>query len=350
MRRVTAGRRQAPLMLSAALALALAACGGEVSSGGGGGGETVSGVAAEPVDCGSGGEYLIGMSQSNLAEPYRAQMNKDIQRFADEVPQFSVEFTDAHADSAAQAQHVRTYISKGVDLLIISPHQAAPLTQPVAEAYEAGIPVLVLDRAVDGSTFTSYIGGDNTKMGYLAGEHVAQEILPDGGNVIVLYGLPGSPPAAERFEGFQKAIADQPDIKVVDKLVANWFRDEAQKKMDAALKAHQDIDVVFAENDPMALGGYIAAEQAGRAEEIAFTGMDGLAIPGGGLVAVLQDKLAFTVPYPTGGEKAIELAKQILLDCEQVPEKVTLPTQVVTKKEAADFYREKSGGQEPPVG
>lgn len=344
----TMTRRGRTLVLAAALVLTASACGGEVG-GGQGGGKTVEGVAAELVECGTDGEYLIGMSQSNLAEPYRAQMNKDIERFASKVSQFTVEFTDAHADSSRQAQQVRTFINKGVDLLIISPHQAAPLTQPVAEAYEAGIPVLVLDRAVNGSTFTSFIGGNNTKMGFLAGQHIAKELIPDGGNVIVLYGLPGSPPAAQRFEGFKKAISDQPDIKVLDKLVANWFRDEAQQKMDAALKTHEDIDVVFAENDPMALGAWQAAERAGRADEIAFTGMDGLAIPGGGLVAVLKDQLAFTVPYPTGGEKAIELAKQILLQCKQVPEKVILETQVVTEEEAVEVYRTKSGGEEPPV-
>lgn len=347
MARTRLGRISTLVAATASVSLALTACGG--SSGGTDGNKSLSGVAGESIGCGKQGKYTIGMSQSNLAEPYRAQMNKDIKRFAAKVPQFEVQFTDAHGDSATQASQVRTFVSKRVDLLIISPNQAAPLTQPVKEAYEAGIPVLVLDRKVRGSTYTSFVAANNTKMGYKAGQHIAKELLPDGGNVIALYGLPGSPPASERYAGFKKAISDRKDIKVVDKLTANWLRGKAQQKMDAALKAHPNIDVVFSENDPMALGARIAAKRAGRAKDIKFTGMDGLAIPSGGLAAVLQDKLAFTVPYPTNGKKAIELAKQILLQCKKVPKKVTIPTEVVTKDEAAALYRKKSGGKEPPV-
>ncbi|MGI9157002.1 MAG: substrate-binding domain-containing protein [Marmoricola sp.] len=330
------------------LSVALAACGG---GGGSAGSKTVGGVAggSSKVACGSDGQYLIGMSQANNAEPYRAQMNKDIKRFADKVPQFDVEFSDAAADNSKQVSQVNSYITKQVDLLIISPNEAAPLTNVVAKAYNAGIPVLVLDRSVNGKAFTSFIAADNTKMGFQAGTYIKDKLLPNGGNVVEMYGLPGSPPAAERDQGFRKAIAGT-NIKVVAKATADWLRDEAEQRMDAVLKANPNIDVVYSENDPMAQGAYLAAKRAGKAGQIKFTGMDGLAIPGGGLVSVLKGQQAFTVPYPTNGEEAIDAAKKILLQCKSVPKKMVLDTQVVDKSNAAEYYKQHSGGQKPPVG
>lgn len=329
-----------------ALTLTVAGCGGETSSGS----KTVKGVAGgnDPVSCGKDGEYLIGMSQANNAEPYRAQMNKDIKRFADKVPEFTVKYSDAAADNSQQVSQVNDFITQKVNLLIISPNEAAPLTSVVKKAYDAGIPVLVLDRSVKGSDYTSFIAADNEKMGYQAGTYIKDELLPDGGKVVEMYGLPGSPPASERDAGFRKAIEGS-GIEVVAKGTADWLRDKANQKMDAILKSNPDIDVVFSENDPMAQGAYIAAKRAGREDDIEFTGMDGLAIPGGGLVSVLKGEMAATVPYPTNGKQAVQAAKKILLGCKEVPKRITLSTDVVTKENAAKVYETQSGGQKPPL-
>ena len=90
------------------------------------------------------------MSQCNLGEPWRVQMNKDIEEAAKARPEIKMVFKDAQNDTTVQQNHVREFISQGVDLLIISPLEAAPLTGPVAEAYKKGIPVIVLDRATEG--------------------------------------------------------------------------------------------------------------------------------------------------------------------------------------------------------
>ena len=85
-------------------------------------------------------KFTIGMSQSNLAEPWRAQMNKDIEEAAAKHPQIEVIYKNAEQDSLKQQAHVREFIEKGVDVLIISPNEAAPLTAPVEEAMDAVVP------------------------------------------------------------------------------------------------------------------------------------------------------------------------------------------------------------------
>jgi ribose transport system substrate-binding protein len=294
--------------------------------------------------CGPGHDRLIGMSQANNAEPYREVMNNDIETAAKSVQGFKVNVADAAQDNSKQVADVENFITQQVDLLIISPNEAAPLTAVVAKAYDAGIPVIVLDRKVEGDKYTAFIGADNTEIGRQVGEYYAKTLLPQGGKVLEIAGLPGSTPAAERADGFRKGIASNPAIQIVASQPADWLRDKAQAVADALLKAHPDANAVYAHNDPMAEGAYLAADAAGRAGDLAFTGIDALPIPSGGIKAVEQGRLKATYVYPTGGREAIDLAKKILVDCTTVPKTTTLQTQQVTADNAAQVYA-KLGGQ-----
>ncbi|RJK96386.1 substrate-binding domain-containing protein [Vallicoccus soli] len=324
-----------------------AACVGSLvlltACGGGGGSTDASGGGGG--DCaGPDGEYLIGMSQANVAEPYREVMDRDIETAAAEVPQFEVVFADAAQDNAKQVSDVENFITQQVDLLIISPNEAAPLTAVVSRAYQEGIPVVVLDRKVEGEDYTTFIGGDNLAIGRAAGEYVAETLLPDGGTVAELKGLPGSTPAQERADGFREGIASNPGVQIVAEGVGNWLRDEGLSQAEAILQANDDVDVVYAHNDPMAEGAYLAAEAAGRQDQIDFIGIDALPIPSGGIKAVEQGRLSATFVYPTGGKEAVEAATSILLDCEEVPREQILETQLITQENAREAYTA-AGGQ-----
>lgn len=301
--------------------------------------------SASTAECeGPDGEYLIGMSQANVAEPYRQQMDDDIRAAADEIDQFEVVFADAAQDNAKQVADVENFLTQDIDLLIISPNEAAPLTDVVTGAYEDGIPVIVLDRKIEGDGFTTFIGGDNFAIGEAAGEYVSTDLLPDGGNVVELKGLPGSTPAQERADGFRKGIEGNDGIEIVAEGVGNWLRDEGQAEAEAIFQATPDIDVVYSHNDPMAEGAYLAAQSAGREEEMKFIGIDALPIPSGGIKAVEEGRLSATFVYPTGGSEAIAAAEEILVNCGEVDEEQILETQLVTEDNAAEIYEQNSTG------
>jgi ribose transport system substrate-binding protein len=286
---------------------------------------------------GPNGKYTIGMSQANLAEPYRVRMDDDIRKAAQKVPQFEeVQFSDAAKDNSKQVTDVENFITKKVDLLMISPNEAAPLTDVVRKAYNQGIPVVVLDRKVDGDAYTSYIGADNVAIGKQAGEFFKTTLLPQGGKIVQIKGLSGSTPAAEREEGFKQGIAGS-KIEVVATADGEWERSVGQQKMDALLKAHPDIQAVYSQNDPMAEGAWLAAQAANR-PDLKFVGIDGLPIPSGGIKAVEEGRLQATNLYPTGGAEAVEAAKKLLVDCQQVPKSQTLGTELITKQNAAEVY------------
>jgi ribose transport system substrate-binding protein len=324
--------------LLAGAAVLVAACGTTSENSG-----TGSGQQGAPAKCGADGKYTIGMSQANVAEPYRQRMDDDIRTAAAAVPQFTaVNFADAAQDNSKQVEQVDTFITQKVDLLIISPNEATPLTQPVKRAYDKGIPVLVLDRKVDGDAYTEFIGADNVDIGRQAGQYFANVLLPQGGKIAEIRGLAGSTPAKERGDGFDQGIQGH-NIEIVATQDGDWLRDKGQQQADAILKAHPDIQAIYSQNDPMGEGARIAAQNAGRAD-LPITGIDGLPIESGGLKAVEAGRLSATFIYPTGGKEAIDAAKSILVDCKSVPKTVTLPTKLVTKDNAAQVYAELNGG------
>jgi ribose transport system substrate-binding protein len=292
---------------------------------------------ALPAKCGGpNGRYTIGMSQANVAEPYRQRMDDDIRTAAATVPQFTVNFADAAQDNSKQVEQVDNFITQQVDLLIISPNEATPLTAPVKRAYDKGIPVLVLDRKVDGDAYTEFIGADNVDIGRQAGQYFANVLLPHGGKIAEVRGLAGSTPAKERGNGFAQGIQGH-NIEIVATQDGDWLRDKGQQQADAILKAHPDIQAIYSQNDPMAEGARIAAQNAGR-PDLPITGIDGLPIESGGIKAVEAGRLSATFLYPTGGREAIDAAKQILISCRPVPKTQTLGTQLVTQANAAQVY------------
>jgi len=274
--------------------------------------------------------YTLGMSQCNLGEPWRVQMNADVQAAADKRPEIKMVFKDAQNDTLKQRAHVEEFVSAGVDLIIISPKEAAPLTEPVAKAMDAGIPVIVLDRKLLGDKFTCFIGAHNVKIGKAAGEWIKQKL--DGkGKVVELKGLMTSTPGQDRNRGFREGIAGS-GIEVIFDADMKWLEPDARKEMESALSRFDKIDLVYAHNDPGAHGAYLAAKAAGREKGMMFVGID--ALPQEGVAYVQQGILDATFQYPTGGAEAIEAALKILKGG-KVPKEITLGSRLFDKQNVA---------------
>lgn len=282
--------------------------------------ETASGSAPRQP------QWVIGMSQCNLGEPWRVQMDADIAAAAAKHPELKVIFKDAQNDTLQQRAQVEEFVSARVNLIIISPKEAQPLTQPVADAMQAGIPVIVLDRKLLGTNYTCFIGADNKKIGRAAGEWIVKA-LHGRGNVVELMGLQTSTPGQDRHSGFMEAIAGT-GIKVIFSADMQWLEPNARQEMDSALSRFDHIDLVYAHNDDGAHGAYLAARAAGRAKEMKFVGID--ALPQEGLAYVRQGILDATFQYPTGGAQAIDMALKILHG-EPVPKEITLNTRLFTR-------------------
>lgn len=298
-----------------------------------------SGAAGTKVSLPKKDKYVIGYSQSNNAEPYRAQLNTQLQYFVKQHPNLELlPIADAAQDSSRQVSQVQQFIQQKVDILIVSPNEADPLTPPVEQACKAGIPVIILDRSVNTNCIAAFIGGDNVAIGNAAGQ-LAVKLLPAGGNVAELRGILSNQPQIDRDKGFRDAIAVNPKIKIIKEQEGKWLKEEATKIMQQWLQAGTKIDLVYAHNDPMALGAYLAAAGQNKQKDIKFIGIDGLAIPDGGIRAVQQGQLAGTFVYPTGAEQAVQTIMK-MVNGQAFSAKQVLPTTPVTKANAAAVYKQ----------
>lgn len=299
---------------------------------------TVTVSAAEKKD-----KYVIGMSQCNLGEPWRVAMNDQIAMAAEKHPEFEVIFADAAQDNSKQIADIENFVQMGVDLIITSPNEATPLTNAVSAAYDAGIPVILLDRKIDGDKYTQFIGADNVDMGRIAGEYIADTLLPDGGKVCEIKGLEGTSGGIDRDNGFREGIKKNDKIEIVAVNNADWLREKAITVAEEMLQTNDEIDLFLALNDPMAEGAYIAAKNAGREGDILFVGFDGLPTPDGGIRSVMDGRLSMTQVYPTGGTEAIESAYQLLGEGKELDKTLTLTSEIVTPDNAEELL-EKFGG------
>jgi ribose transport system substrate-binding protein len=155
--------------------------------------------------------------------------------------------------------------------------------------------------------------------------------------IVEMKGLLGTKPQDERSGGAHKSIDTIPGVKVIPE-VADWIQSNAKKKMETLLQANTKIDVVYAHNDPMAVGCYWAAKDAKREGEMIFVGVDALGGPDGGIKRVLDGVLACTFYYPTcaaeGLECAVKLAHGQALDKKEI----ILEPARITKENAQEWY------------
>ena len=275
--------------------------------------------------------FRIGVAQCS-DDSWRHKMNDEILREAMFYDGVSVEIRSAGDDNLRQAEDVRYFIDRGVDLLIISANEAAPMTPIVEEAYDKGIPVILIDRKILSDKYTAYIGADNNEIGRAVGNYIASR-LGGKGNVVELTGLSGSTPAMERHQGFMAAISRFPEIKLIDKADAAGERAPAEVEMDSMLRRNPKIDAVYAHNDRIAPGAYQAAKKVGREKEMVFVGIDALPGKGNGLEMVLDSVLDATFIYPTNGDKVMQLAMNIL-EKKPFPRETVMNTAVVDRTNA----------------
>ena len=281
--------------------------------------------------------FLVGFSQANLTEPWRIAMTEEIKAEASRYSDMRVIYADAADSTNRQIDDVHRLMDYGIDLLIISPTDSHELTPVVREAYSK-IPVIVLDRAVEGYDYSLFIGPDNERLGREAGGVISEMLGKRAGTVLEIQGRSGSPPTLSRSQGLRDVLAKHPNIRIVDSIVADWLRDTAEDKVAEHIRVIPDIDVIFAQNDAMAFGAWRATRVAGR-QGIKFIGIDGLPGPTGGIELVRTGVLSATFTCPTGGKESVIYGRDILLHKEGIPKKIYLRPQKVTPEVLAQSQK-----------
>jgi len=285
--------------------------------------------------------YNIGVSQCSV-DAWREVANNEILQEASFYGNLSVEIKSVRDNSEQQIEDIENFITKGVDLLIISPNESESLTPVVEKAYDAGIPVILYDRKVDSDKYTAFVGGDNRQIGNIAGSYVLGVI---GGRkrIALIRGTRGSTADTERYEGFLSALMaeDAPQVTIAAEEAANFNREEARKVMGELLSRSREedpFDLVFAFNDEMAAGVYDAYSDANKEHIPQILGIDALlTADGSGTVPyILNGMIDASFIYPTGGNTVIDVARRILMGVDYQRENL-LSTELVNSSNVRVF-------------
>lgn len=255
-------------------------------------------------------KFVIGFSQCVESDAWRKTMLADMKREISFHPEVTLLYRQADGNSQKQIEQVKELLGQQVDLLIISPNEAEPLTPIVEEAFSRGTPVIVVDRKISSTLFSAYVGGDNYGIGRMAGEYAAN-LLKGKGNLIEITGLPKSTPAIERDRGFEEAIRDFPLLHIVHKVNGEWYKEKAKEELAAIVNDYPGVDLVFAHNDMMAYSTHEVYKTKGLPLP-KIIGVDGLPCNGCGMQFVSEKLITATMLYPTGGEEAVRVALKIL--------------------------------------
>lgn len=319
-------RRFLTAMLGVATVGVLAACGSGPAPGGAPGGG------------GGDGQLTMGFSQVGAESGWRTANTASIQDAA-AAAGIDLKFSDANGEQENQISAIRSFVQQRVDVIAFSPVVRTGWDAVLLEAKNAGIPVILTDRAVDTSepdVFTTFLGADFVREGTWAGDWAVKQFASAPGpvNIVQLEGTTGSDPALERSKGFSEAIAKDPKLTVIASQTGDFTRSGGKQVMEAFLKAHPKIDLVFAQNDDMALGAMEAIEAAGKrpGQDVEIVAIDATH---DGLQALADGKFNFVVECnPLLGPQLMDLAKKVVAG-QPVPPRVVTDDLTFDQQQAA---------------
>ena len=281
--------------------------------------------------------WTIGFSQDTMDHPWRAYMVTSAEAQAKQYPDLIKEFiyTDAGGSNEKQIADVEDLISRGVDLIMMSPREAQALVPSVNAIKAAGIPLVVLDREVVGEDYNVFIGGDNLQIGEKLGEYTVAKAGKKF-NYLELEGIPGATPTIQRHEGFTSKIEGDAGVKRLDAQPANYDLAPAIPIVEDWLTKYRgDFQVIYAHNDPMILGAINVLKEAGyKPGEVFLVGVDGQREA---FEAIKEGWLQATAIYATGGALGLDMAVRVLKG-EPVPKRIITETPVITLENVDDFY------------
>jgi len=218
----------------------------------------------------------IGFSQVTLQSPFYVQLRNGAEAAA-KAGGDTLIFLDANGDVSKQNNNIQDLITQGVNALIINPVNPDAVVPSLEAAKAAGIPVITVDRSINGEGVTAHIGRDNKAMGKLVGEAVVKKLADagvQGAKIIEIQGDAGGAVMMDRRDGFHAAIEGSGHT-IVEGPYAEYIRSNAVTAMQDLLQANTDVKVVYAHNDDMALGALQVLTENNRSD-VLVSGVDGL--------------------------------------------------------------------------
>ena len=283
-------------------------------------------AAAAPASFAQDKLTILG-SVPSLGFPFFVHMLNQIKVEA-EAQGVNIIESDGQNSAPKQTADIESAIVQKVNAIVISPLDVNALAPAIEQAVAAGVPVVTIDRRVDGvEGILAHVGADNVK----GGEAEAQALVdafPNGAKIFHLQGQPGAGPAIDRNKGVHNVLDGMADkYQIIFEQTANFARDQALSVTEAGLAANGKPDAIICANDDMALGAMEACAARGYTD-VKIYGFD--ALPEA-IAAVRDGKLAGTVEQFPGEQSrtAVRIAVAFAKDGTKPESNLVLLTPVV---------------------
>lgn len=282
-------------------------------------------------------KLVIGVSMLSLSNEYVVILHNELRKAA-KSKNIELIITDAQRSADRQVQQVESFISQGVDAIILNPCEFDASAPAVDKAKAAKIPIVNVNSETR-SQPDAFVGSRDEEAAELAMEYIAKR-MNSSGNVAMMEGYMGQAAQIRRSAGGKNVLSKYPGVKIITQQTADWDRAKGMALMENWMQVHKkSLNAVFAQNDEMAMGALQAAEQAGMKDKIIIVGIDAIM---DALYAVKQRRLDATVFQDAKGqaEKAIEMAYKLIRN-EPIAEKnIFIPFKLVTYENVKQFLKE----------
>lgn len=277
-------------------------------------------------EAGSGGER-IALVMSHMTNSFTTTV-ADAAKAKGEELGYEVVVFDSKQDASTQVGQIEQAVSQGFAGILVEPVSVDGVVPGLIAANDADVPIAtIVQRASQQDLAAAYIGGDEVRAGELQMTQ-ALEAIGGEGEIALLYGPMGSDAQLARKEGYDKVLAENPDVSIAFEQSGNWVTAEALNLVENWLSTGTDLTAIVAQNDGMAVGAVQAIENAGKTGEIPVFGIDATE---DGVAAIESGGLAGTVSQDTPGigELGVETMADIIAG-EEVPADVLTEAEWIT--------------------
>ncbi len=268
---------------------------------------------------------VIAFAQDTMANDFRKAQVYEVRDEVARHPSLSFVYSDAQGQTSLLIRQIEQFIEQKVDLLILGTNDEQAVVPVVAKAHQAGLPVIILDRGINGDQYTSFINSDNVRIGQIGAEYIAAR-LKGKGRVLLFEGLQKADVTQLRSKGFLAEIAKHKGIKVI-KRTGNYLRRDAVIEMEKLVADKIHVDAIFSESDSMLSGvRMVLSKNSIDPRSIVMVGCD---YTSEARQAIREGTQSGSVLFPLGGKKSVEIALKILAG-ESVPKHIYNPVKLVT--------------------
>jgi len=275
----------------------------------------------------AGHRWVIAFAQDEMKNDFRKAQVYEARDEAGRHPNVEFVYTNAEGQTSLLIRQIERLTRQGVDALIVGTNDRRAVVPAIIDAYRAGVPVIILDRGVDTTDYTSFINSDNILIGTIGGEYIAER-LGGKGTVLLFEGLPAADVTELRSQGFLEVMARYPGIRVIRR-TGNYLRKDALIEMEKLLDAGEGVDAIFSESDSMLSGvRMVLRHRAIDPGSLITVGCD---YTSEAREAIRNGTQTGSVLFPLGGTQAVDVALRVLAG-EEVAKHIVIPVELVTRE------------------